>query len=103
MQNVELFAVEVQPVKGSWWRLAAVVLAGVVATALSYLALAWGGLVALSRTFEGSGHPPLPAAPDWLYVLVFLVVAPLGALAVGVFAARAANRALAKAKAGGAV
>ncbi len=44
--------------------------------------------IVLSFVFEGSGHPPMPGAPDWLYVGVFFVVLPLVALGFAAYTFR---------------
>lgn len=66
--------------------LAAVV--GLVAAGLVYVATGIATLFAFGAIYGGRGHPPLPGAPEWMYVVAFVVICPLLALAVGAFAAR---------------
>lgn len=54
-----------------------------VAAAL-YIGLAFATLYLFSVLFEGSGHPPLPDAPDSAYFLAFVVFCPLVALLLAV-------------------
>ena len=70
------------------WPVLLGVLLGLIVAAAMYIALAWLGLITLSLFFEGRGHPPLPSAPNWLYVTIFFVAGPLLALIAGVTAGR---------------
>ena len=68
--------------------LAVLLVAAVTWAALGYLALG-----AMYHFSGGSGHPPLPSAPNSVYVAVFVVALPLVGIATGL-AALAAGRAL---------
>lgn len=76
---------------GCWLTITSIAI-GLVTPILSYVALAWLGLIIISLSFEGSGHPPLPNAPDWLYVLVFVVVAPVITISIGIMCAMFSQR-----------
>lgn len=49
-----------------------------------YIGLALATLYVFSKLFEGSGHPPLPDAPENWYFLAFVVFCPLVALVLAV-------------------
>jgi hypothetical protein len=70
--------------------LAAVVGGGVAI--VTYVAAGVATLFAFGAIYGGRGHPPLPGAPEWMYVAAFVVVCPLLALAAGALAARFAWR-----------
>jgi TRAP-type C4-dicarboxylate transport system permease small subunit len=50
-----------------------------------YIGLAFATLYLFSVLFEGSGHPPLPDAPENWYFFAFVVFCPLVALSLAVW------------------
>jgi hypothetical protein len=62
--------------------------AGIATALATYAAAGIGTLFAFGAIFPGRGHPPLPGAPEWMYVAAFLVACPLLALAAGALVAR---------------
>lgn len=50
-----------------------------------YIGLAFATLYLFSELFEGSGHPPLPDAPEHWYFLAFAVFCPLVALSLALW------------------
>lgn len=65
----------------------ALLLVAVVAAAATYVTFAMATLGLFSWLYEGSGHPPLPNAPEWLWIATFAVAGPLLSLALGAAAA----------------
>jgi hypothetical protein len=68
------------------------VVAFVVAAALTYGLAVVAGLVVFGVFYPGSGHPPLPGAPEWMYVGLLYAVGPLLALGLAAWASRASLR-----------
>ena len=64
------------------------VLGAVLWTAAAYLLTA-----PLGAIYGWSGHPPLPGAPTWVWVLLYLVLLPMSSLTVAWCVVRALLRA----------
>ena len=64
----------------------------VVVAAAVYVPSGYLALGAMYRHYGGSGHPPLPAAPDSVYWTVFAVLLPLLALGSGLLFLRLLSR-----------
>jgi len=61
-------------------RVLAVVVGGscfVILACALYAASGFGTLLVFSWFYEGRGHPPLPGAPNWLYIAAYFVVLPI--------------------------
>jgi hypothetical protein len=42
-----------------------------------YLAGGFAALIVLWKVFGGAGHPPMPAAPIWLYSAIYFALLPV--------------------------
>ena len=60
-----------------------VALATLLVAAALWALLAYFSSRPLGAFYGWSGHPPVPAAPQWVYVTLFLVVLPVLSLALG--------------------
>lgn len=59
-----------------------------VTAALTYGLVVVTGLLTFAQFYPGSGHPPLPGAPDWMYATLLYGACP----ALGLLAAISTSR-----------
>ena len=78
------------------------VLFGLLVLALALVVQTVAAYAAFVLIFPGQRHPPMPGAPDWLYVTAFFIPVPLITLAAAIWSGRRLCRHLRRSPAMGA-
>lgn len=64
------------------------VLGGLIVAAIVWVVLGYVATLPLGAVYGWGGHPAIPAAPMWVYVVLYLVVLPVISLIIGWMAVR---------------